>query len=234
MKIIVSFLLFTSLLLAQPAKYQILFSKNKTTAKIIDPKNGITTVTNYYTDELKIMLDAVKMKLYKTQDAMLVDFLAYLKSEYNHRSYFNEKTMKYETPERGVARFKILQVMSVVEINRFRKTQNLPNLLYHETLQEVAQGYADYCTRSNWRSGHTSKEGVSFFERLADKMPNYWGAENLYYGNGTPKNTIEAFKESPGHLANLKTDLHFVAVGVSEYEDGTLIYVQNFAKKRTF
>jgi len=73
-----------------------------------------------------------------------------------------------------------LQVKSVVEINRFRKTQNLPKLLFNETLQEVAQDYADYCTKNNWRLSHTSKEVISCFERIAAKMPQYMGTENLY------------------------------------------------------
>jgi len=39
---------------------------------------------------------------------------------------------------------------------------------------------------------------------------------------------------SPGYLENLKCDMLYVAVGVSQFADGSLVYAQNFAKKRPF
>lgn len=234
MKIIISLFLFTSQLLAQPSKYQLVFAKDKITAKIIDSKNIVTSLTAPQTVEIKEMLEAIEMKVYKNQNEMLVDFLAYLKFDKDNKNYFKGNYVRIETPKLSKETIKILQVKSVVEINRFRKTQNLPNLLFNETLQEVAQDYADYCTKNNWRLLHTSKEGISCFERIETKMPQYRGTENLYCGYGTPKETIVLLITSPDHLANLKSDMQYVAVGVSQFADGSLVYAQNFAKERPF
>jgi Cysteine-rich secretory protein family len=234
MKYIIQYLLFTNLVFAQQPQYQLVFNKDKTTAKIIDSKKNIILLTVVQTVEVNELLEAISMKVYKNQNEMLVDFMAYLKFEKENKNYFRGNYARIEIPKLSTETIKILQVKSVVEINRFRKTQNLPKLLFNETLQEVAQDYADYCTKNNWRLLHTSKDGISCFERIAAKMPQYRGTENLYCGYGTPKETIALLITSPDHLANLKCDMQYVAVGVSQYADGSLVYVQNFAKKRPF
>ena len=165
---------------------------------------------------------------------MLVDFLPYLKFSNDNKKYFSGSNYIHEFPKLSKEVIKILQVKSVVEINRFRKTQNLPNLLFNATLQEVAQDYADYCTKNNWRMLHSDKEGITCFERIESKMPNCIGTENLYIGFGTPKETIDLLITSPSHLSNLKVDMQYVAVGVSQFDDGSLVYVQNFAGKKPF
>lgn len=232
MKHLIILLLFTNLVFAQ--QYQLVFTKDKTTAKIIDSNKNIILLTVAQTVEVKDLLEAIPMKVYKNQNEMLVDFLAYLKFEKENKNYFRGNYVRIETPKLSTETLKILQVKSVVEINRFRKTQNLPKLLFNETLQEVAQDYANYCTKNNWRLLHTSKEGISCFERIETKMPKYRGTENLYCGYGTPKETIALLITSPDHLANLKCDMQYVAVGVSQYADGSLVYVQNFAGKKPF
>lgn len=234
MKHLILFLLCTNLAFSQQTKYQLVFTKDKIKAKIIDSKNVVTTLTAQQTVEVKEMLEAIEMKVYKSQNEMLIDFVAYLKFEQENKNYFRGNYVRIEIPKLSKETIKILQVKSVVEINRFRKTQNLPKLLFNETLQEVAQDYADYCTKNNWRLLHTSKEGISCFERIETKMPKYRGTENLYCGYGTPNETIALLITSPDHLANLKSDMQYVAVGVSQFADGSLVYAQNFAKKRPF
>lgn len=234
MKHLILFLLCTNLAFSQQTKYQLVFTKDKITAKIIDSKNIVTSLTAPQTVEVKEMLEAIEMKVYKSQNEMLVDFLAYLKFEKENKNYFRGNYVRIEIPKLSKETIKILQVKSVVEINRFRKTQNLPKLLFNETLQEVAQDYANYCIKNDWRLLHTSKEGISCFERIETKMPQYRGTENLYCGYGTPKETIALLITSPDHLANLKSDMQYVAVGVSQFADGSLVYVQNFAGKKTF
>lgn len=234
MKYIILYLLFTNLVFAQQPQYPLVFNKDKTTAKIIGSNKNIILLNVAQTVEVKDLLEAIPMKVYKNQNEMLVDFVAYLKFEKENKNYFRGNYVRIETPKLSTETLKILQVKSVVEINRFRKTQNLPKLLFNETLQEVAQDYANYCTKNNWRLLHTSKEGISCFERIETKMPQYRGTENLYCGYGTPKETIALLITSPDHLANLKCDMQYVAVGVSQYADGSLVYVQNFAGKKTF
>jgi len=234
MKHLILFLLCTNLAFSQQTKYQLVFAKDKITAKIIDSKNIVTSLTAPQTVEIKEMLEAIEMKVYKNQNEMLVDFLAYLKFEKENKNYFRGNYVRIEIPKLSKETLKILLVKSVVEINRFRKTQNLPKLLFNETLQEVAQDYADYCTKNNWRLLHSSKEGISCFERIETKMPQYRGTENLYCGYGSPKETIALLITSPDHLANLKSDMQYVAVGVSQFADGSLVYAQNFAKERPF
>lgn len=218
----------------QKTEYNIVFSNDKKTAKIISNKMIAFELNEFETIDLKEMLEAVEMKVYKNKKDMLIDFIPFLNFRKDNRQYFGSGNAIIEIPKLSKEIIRILQVKSVVEINRFRKTQNLPNLLYNKVLQEVAQDYADYCTKNNWRSSHTSKEGITWYDRIESKMPNYSGTENLYFGFGSPKESIDLLITSPGHLSNLKTNKLYVAVGVSQFTDGSLVYVQNFAGKKPF
>lgn len=213
--------------------YQILFSKDRSIASIKYKNTLLYELFESETNYLKDMIEAISMKIYPNQEAMMIDYISFLKSYRLNDSFIANRGNMYCNKKLNEASKKVLQVLSVVEINRFRKTKNLKDLLFDIKLLSVAQAYADYNTKLNRKElSHFDEEGNGVKSRVDKIFYGFGAQENMYRGCGLPKETIEMFIESPGHYANLILEkARYVAVGVSQYPNGKLVYVQNFIYK---
>ena len=237
---IIVFLLYSPLGFGQKSKlpmqkkHQIAFSEDRTKAIIKKNSKIVYDLSEVETNRLTYMLEAVNMKIYPNQEKMLVDYFSFLISLRKNESYINYRGVLLSDRLIDKPTLKLLQVIAVVEINRLRQEQKLPNLLFSEKLLQVAQDYADYCTKSNQEQSHFDKQGNGPAERVEKVMPG-WGrriSENIFSGHTNSKQSIIAFSKSPGHLANMvDVEAQFVAIGISRHSDGRLFYVQNFIKK---
>ncbi|MDD3262750.1 MAG: CAP domain-containing protein [Candidatus Absconditabacteria bacterium] len=116
---------------------------------------------------------------------------------------------------------------TIFEVNKFRKENGLEDVAFEEKTQEIAQQYADYCAKYNWKRGHKDMNGRGLQERC--NQNNYYGIarENLFFGIGSPNNVVKTrIDYSEGHKKNMiDKDSKNIGVGIAKFENDTYIYV---------
>lgn len=89
-------------------------------------------------------------------------------------------------------------------VNAHRETVGCPALAWNASVTAVAQAHSvDMMDRDYF--SHTSPDGLSPFDRLAEAGIAYSGAaENIAYGYATPEAVLAAWLGSTGHKANIE------------------------------
>jgi len=109
--------------------------------------------------------------------------------------------------------------------NRFRQDKGLAPLAKDEELRHAARAFSDDMLVRRFFD-HTTPEGLSFDERLADRYPHrfYVVGENIWRAFGynpdrarqVAQEIVDSWMTSPGHRANLLSpDYTHLGVGVS-------------------
>lgn len=110
--------------------------------------------------------------------------------------------------------------------NQFRKENGLKSFEWSEELAAVAKAHSDDMSARKFFS-HTNPDGLSPFDRMTKSGLSYIAAaENIAYGQKTPAQVVEAWKNSAGHRANMLGD--YQKLGVGYCENGSY-WTQNFA-----
>ena len=128
-----------------------------------------------------------------------------------------------------------LEQQCLDEVNRLRRRNGLPRLVFHDELLRVAREYSRRMAEQNFFA-HNDPEGRSVRERV-DEADIRWRmvGENLAYSNGYVNPvaaSIHGWMDSPGHRANiLEPDFKLTAIGAWIREDGTVYFTEIFLKQ---
>jgi len=122
-------------------------------------------------------------------------------------------------------------------INQARKDNGLNPLVFDNTLNQVAQNYAQQMDDENFFS-HQSPNGDGPDDRARDAGYNYrFVGENIAKGQVTAQYAFDTWKDSPGHWANiLKSEYKETGLGQVKVTNDSLykgyIWVQVFGTKQ--
>ena len=113
--------------------------------------------------------------------------------------------------------------------NAFRAENGLKPFTWSQELSNVAKAHSDDMSARNFFS-HNNPDGKSPFDRMKDYGISFTAAaENIAYGQKTPAQVVEAWKNSAGHRANMLGNYQMLGVGYCA--DGNY-WTQNFATMR--
>ena len=115
-------------------------------------------------------------------------------------------------------------------LNQYRRENGLPPLIYSTRLEAAAESHLRDLWQRNFFS-HTNPDGKGPGARaVAAGFCHQYVGENLAAGQTTVENAMQAWKNSPGHNANMLEPL-YVYVGVSYSIDpsGRRYWAQEFA-----
>lgn len=107
-------------------------------------------------------------------------------------------------------------------INEYREQNGVPVLAINSYLQTAAQWLSEDMANKNYFS-HTDSLGRDAFQRMAEfgyDIATFKG-ENIAAGYATAVSVMEAWKNSPGHNANmLNSNYHVIGIGLA-YEESS-------------
>lgn len=111
-------------------------------------------------------------------------------------------------------------------VNTFRGSNRLATLAPHPQLTAAAQGHADDMARTGVFS-HTGRSGSTMVSRITVAGYNYGrAAENIAYGQSTPRAAVQSWIDSAGHRANmLLTDIVHIGAGHASRNDSYWVLV---------
>lgn len=128
----------------------------------------------------------------------------------------------------------------LVQVNRIRQEHNLPPLKRHPDLDASARFHAADMAVENYFS-HISYdlvngelvESCAWSERIRTYYGDWWSvAENIAAGFATPADVVQAWMDSPGHRANILSEINW-EIGIGYFEGPGLYrryWVQDFAR----
>jgi uncharacterized protein YkwD len=114
-----------------------------------------------------------------------------------------------EPPTQGKEADKVVDL-----VNKARADNGCQPVRVDEKVTAAAVGYSSYMSDNN-HFEHTSKEGVTFDQRIKNAGYPLPGAENIARGQKNAQQVMDAWMESSGHRANiLNCDLKVIGVGL--------------------
>lgn len=136
---------------------------------------------------------------------------------------------KVNIPEADPLKTFELEVIRLVNIERTNR--GLPALTTNWQLSRVARYKSQDMVNKNYFS-HTSPTYGSPFTMMQNFGLKFSSAaENIAYGQRTPKEVVTAWMNSSGHRANiLSQSVTQTGVGVAKKADGTLYWTQMFMR----
>lgn len=108
-------------------------------------------------------------------------------------------------------------------INRYRQENGIAPLKISNTLTKAAQLHSEDMANQNYFS-HTSLDGRTFVDRMRQTGYKYntWLGENIAAGYDTAQSVFDAWKNSPGHNANmLNPDFVVIGIGIAYNSSST-------------
>lgn len=105
----------------------------------------------------------------------------------------------------------------LAQINNYRAQNGLPALTLSGTISNAAEGHSYDMAVRNYFS-HTSQDGRSYVDRIraAGYGYNTWLGENIAAGYTTSDSVFNAWRNSPGHNANM-LKAEYRAIGIGRY-----------------
>lgn len=147
-------------------------------------------------------------------------------------------------PPPGVKHLPKIEDLVLEMTNQERQARGLTPLVKDEELRNVARAYSDDMLVRRFFD-HTTPEGLSFDERIADHYPHrfYVVGENIWSAFGynparvkqVAKEIVDSWMTSPGHRANLLSpDYTHLGVGVSARQHSIRATQEFVGKSKTF
>jgi uncharacterized protein YkwD len=125
-------------------------------------------------------------------------------------------------PPPGVKHLPKVEDLVFEMTNQARRSQGLPPFIQDAELTQVARAFSDDMLVRRFFD-HTTPDGVSFDERIADRYPHRVRlmGENIWYASGynvakiqqVAKEIVDDWMSSPGHRENI-LDPRFTHLGV--------------------
>jgi uncharacterized protein YkwD len=109
--------------------------------------------------------------------------------------------------------------------NAARREAGCAALRVDDGLRAAAQAHADDMARNGYFD-HTSRDGTTSSERIAEGGYPDAGGENIAFGYATASEVMKVWMGSPGHRRNI-VNCGFTAIGVGYAADGDH-WVQDF------
>jgi uncharacterized protein YkwD len=117
------------------------------------------------------------------------------------------------------------------QVNRYRQSQNLPPLVFDETIAEQARAHSINMANIN----NLSHDGFdNRLQIIKQVIPYGGGAENVAFnmGHARPDDTaIRGWIKSPGHNRNMLGNYDLTGIGVAK-RGGNYYFTQIFIQKR--
>ena len=116
-------------------------------------------------------------------------------------------------------------------INIERANLGLPALIKHWELSRVARYKSQDMIDKNYFSHISPTYGSPFTMMQSFGLRFSAAAENIAYGQRTPREVVNAWMGSPGHRANILSRAYtHTGVGAAKKSNGTLYWTQMFMK----
>jgi uncharacterized protein YkwD len=116
------------------------------------------------------------------------------------------------------------------QVNQYRESQNLPRLVFDETIAKQARAHSVNMANINRLSHDGFDDRIQIIKKI---VPHGGAAENVAYnmGHARPDNTaIRDWIESPGHNRNMLGNYDLTGIGVAE-RGGNYYFTQIFIRK---
>jgi uncharacterized protein YkwD len=114
--------------------------------------------------------------------------------------------------------------------NAERADAGCDELATDERLRDSARGHSEDMAVNDYFD-HTSEDGRSPFDRMADAGYPDPAAENIAFGYQTPADVMEGWMDSDGHRDNiLECSYEAIGVGLAFNDDGRPYWTQNFGR----
>jgi uncharacterized protein YkwD len=117
------------------------------------------------------------------------------------------------------------------QVNQYRESQNLPPLVFDETIAEQARVHSMNMVNINTLSHDGFNDRVEIIKQV---IPYSGAAENVAFnmGHARPDDTaIRGWINSPGHNQNMLGNYDLTGIGVAE-RGGKYYFTQIFIQKR--
>jgi uncharacterized protein YkwD len=117
-------------------------------------------------------------------------------------------------------------------VNQYRESQNLPPLVFDETIAIYAQIHSAQMANTQNMSHDGFKERV---EKIGKTIPYRGAAENLAYNQGYDRPdemAVQGWIASPGHHRNMIGKYNLTGIGVAQNAKGEYYFTQLFIKER--
>ncbi len=117
-------------------------------------------------------------------------------------------------------------------VNQYRAAHDLPPLEWSEAILKEARGHSRDMASGEVDFGHDGFSGR--VGRLKEGQTGFRGAgENVLMTDdlqNVARKAVDLWLRSPHHLANIRGDFNYTAVGVWQDKNGTLYFTQIFLK----
>ncbi len=117
-------------------------------------------------------------------------------------------------------------------VNQYRESQNLPPLVFDDTIAEYAKLHSVQMANTQNMSHDGFKERA---EKIGKTIPYRGAAENLAYNQGYDRPdemAVQGWIASPGHHRNMIGKYNLTGIGVAQNAKGEYYFTQLFIKER--
>ncbi|CAA9544537.1 MAG: CBM32 [uncultured Thermomicrobiales bacterium] len=110
-------------------------------------------------------------------------------------------------------------------INNYRASFGLGALVITQQLSAAADHHSQSMANFNYFSHTLTPEGISWSQNMANHGYNYnaWKGENIYAGQSGALAAFNAWKNSPGHDANMR-NVNYKAIGIGRAYNANSTY----------
>lgn len=132
--------------------------------------------------------------------------------------------------------FKVNRSKSITEnnilfyVNDYRSKKGLPALQMNVDISSQAEKHSVDMATNKVSFGHDGFEDR--VKIIAKKIGNiHSSAENVAYGNLSPKEVVDIWLRSPGHRKNIEGKYTLTGIGIAANKDNIIFFTQIFTSK---
>jgi uncharacterized protein YkwD len=115
-------------------------------------------------------------------------------------------------------------------INDYRNKKGLPPLLMRSEISREAEKHSEDMAKNKIGFGHDGfEERIKIISKKIGTMHS--SAENVAYGNLSPKEVVTNWLKSPGHRKNIEGNYTLTGIGVATDKNNVIYFTQIFTRK---
>ncbi len=115
-------------------------------------------------------------------------------------------------------------------VNDYRNGKGLPALEMNADISSQAEKHSADMATNKTGFGHDGFEDRVKY--IAKKIGNiHSSAENVAYGNLSPKEVVDIWLRSPGHRKNIEGNYTLTGIGIATGKDNVIFFTQIFTSK---
>lgn len=115
-------------------------------------------------------------------------------------------------------------------VNKYRSSKGLPALLMNPDISREAEKHSVDMAKNKIAFGHDGFEDrVKIISKKIGNMHS--SAENVAYGNLSPKEVVDVWLKSPGHRRNIEGRYTLTGIGTATDKNNVIFFTQIFVSK---